>query len=240
MIIKKLISTILNKLGYNVKKITTFNPIENRILATLKYFNVDILLDVGANSGQYAQKMREAGYEKKIISFEPLSDAHKELEKNAKKDEKWLVAPRCAIGEINKNTKINVSENSVSSSLNEIMDSHLNAAPESKYIKQEEIEVKKIDDFENVYFENNDNIFLKIDAQGYDFEVLKGAEKSLKFIRGIQIETSFEKLYENQKLFLDINKYLENLNYKIWAILPGFSNSKTGQMLQADIIFVKK
>lgn len=79
--------------------------------------NVDLVLDVGANTGQFARHAREAGYIGRIISFEPLPDAHAELQRWSESDSLWMVAPRMAIGNHDGEAHINVSRNSVSSSI---------------------------------------------------------------------------------------------------------------------------
>ena len=55
---------------------------------------------------------------------------------------------------------------------------------------------------------------------------------------GFIIETSIIKLYEGETLWVEIVKYLEKLGYKVWSIERGFSNKKTNQVFQLDIIFI--
>ena len=111
----------------------------------IEYCGIDTLLDIGANTGQYSKKMREWGYDKKIIAFEPLNDAYAVLKKTADKDEKMSVY-NYALGNENMKSVINISGNSYSSSILSILPSHVQSAPKSAYVAQQEIEIKKLDD----------------------------------------------------------------------------------------------
>ena len=100
----------------------------------IDFFKIDLLLDVGANIGQYASLARRSGYKGRIVSFEPLKDAHSFLIKVSKSDTLWSVHPRCAIGSKDSIIDINIAENSYSSSVLPILESHTSAAPKSQYI----------------------------------------------------------------------------------------------------------
>ena len=81
---------------------------------------------------------------------------------------------------------------------------------------------------------------LKIDTQGYEWEVLQGSKKSLKKIKVIQVELSFEDLYLNQKNWLNISKFLEHNGFKVFRIIDGFKNKNSGQVFQSDFFFINK
>ena len=69
--------------------------------------------------------------------------------------------------------------------------------PSSKYIDSEQVKIIKLDDIFKKFYKKSKNIMLKIDTQGYEFEVIKGSVNSLKFIKCIQVELSFVELYKN-------------------------------------------
>ena len=83
------------------------------------------------------------------------------------------------------------------------------------------------------------NSILKIDTQGYEYEVLLGSKKTLKKINLIQIELSLESLYTKQKNSNLITKFLNKNNFKIWNIIPGFKDKEKSRLLQYDAIFYK-
>ena len=101
---------------------------------------MEVVLDVGANAGQYASRLREDGYEGPILSFEPLQEAYQRLEAAAADDPKWHTM-RVALAEEARTASIHVSANSYSSSILSITDRCVDAAPDAAYVGTERVEV---------------------------------------------------------------------------------------------------
>lgn len=237
MLFKKFIKNILRNYGYNITLTTTTSNSTLQLVKCLENFNIDILFDVGANTGQFAEDIINYGYKNKIVSFEPLTTAHNILLKNATNFPNWSVYERCAIGDYDGTTLINISENSVSSSILEMTSNHTDASIDSKYIGKEEVNIFKIDTIIKNY--NFYNAFLKIDAQGYENLVINGSLNSIANIKGILCETSLIELYKGQLLWKEMIIRFENLGYKLWAIQKGYSDPRNGQTLQLDLIFFR-
>ena len=238
--LKNFIKKFIYKFGLDIYRFEPSSSPPKQILSVLKIKNIDIVFDIGANIGQFAKELRSAGYNGEIVSFEPLPKAHVSLKELAKKDKKWKVHDPVAIGDKNKKIKINISENSVSSSLLPMMKKHLSAAETSKYISSEIVNMYKLDSISEKYLNKNSKLFLKIDTQGYEWQVLDGAKESLKRAQGVLCELSLVPLYNEQRLWRDIVDRLDQYGFMLWALQKGFTNSKTGQSLQMDGIFVKK
>lgn len=238
MDIRRQIKIFLRKAaGYDIVRFTPeYHPIARRkkILAA---FNIDTVLDIGANTGQYARQLRtEIGYARKIISFEPLSAAFEVLKANAKSDPNWQVFT-FALGDTEEKKEINISGNSFSSSMLDMLPSHIESAPQSKYIGKETITVKKLDSVFSDICAPSANVYMKIDTQGFEGKVLKGAGKSLSQISTIQMEMSLVPLYEGEILFDEMVILMKEKGYTLIAIEPGFTNPDSGQLLQVDGIF---
>ena len=124
----------------------------------------------------------------RIISFEPLSEAHVKLVKNSRKDHGWIVAPRMALGNKDGKNRINISANCSSSSVLDMLDAHVDGAPESVYVNSEEVRIAKLDTIKSDYIGKENNIFLKIDVQGFEYQVLEGAKKTLLSVQGMEVE----------------------------------------------------
>lgn len=198
---------------------------------------ISVVLDVGANIGQFAKQMRCClGYKNQIISFEPQYSVFSVLENKSKKDDLWSVY-NYALGEKNEDIYINISENSGSSSIQNMLPSHTENAPKSMYIGKEKIVVKKLDDIYGDICSDQDKVYMKIDTQGYEKNVLNGANQSLNKINTIQIECSLISLYEGDVLFSDMIVFMKEKGYTPISIEPDFVNSKTGHELQVDCIF---
>ncbi len=234
---KKFINTYLQKLGYQVNRYPDADF--RRRLQFMKDYKINKILDVGANTGQFAMYFRKYGFDGEIISFEPLTSAFNQMRVNAKNDEKWRQY-NFALGNENGAGIINISSNSYSSSINEIHDTHKNAAPDSIYVGNEKIEIKRLDDIFKNYYTDDDRIFLKVDTQGYEKNVVDGANNSIQKIILIQLEMSIIPLYKDEMLLPDMIKYLNEKNFELIFIENGFSHPKTQHLLQVDGVFLNK
>lgn len=199
---------------------------------------IEFVLDIGANDGGFAREIRDLGYKGKILSFEPLSNAHELLFNNSKRDSNWHVFERIALGDNEEYVEINISANSVSSSILPMLDSHLDAAINSKYINKEFVQIKKLDNLNLDKFSINlEKTFIKIDAQGFEYNIINGGKNFLSKAKGIVCELSLVELYKGQKLWIEMINFIESLGYSVWSIQPGFKDPKTGELLQVDICF---
>lgn len=237
-IIKVLLKSCVRKLGY---VITRYDPARDAVEVMRSFFNsrnISVVLDVGANAGQFALQLRDMGYRERIVSFEPLSSAYKILERTAANDPKWMVQ-QCALGDQNGTAEINISGNSWSSSLLEMSKVHEEAAPESVYIGKEVITIMTLDSLFPSYVDRREQVFLKIDTQGYTKKVLDGAIESIKKIQCIFVEMSVLQLYSNEPLIGDVISLLYNKGFVLVSINPEFIDRKTGRLLQVNGLFAR-
>lgn len=228
-----------NRFGIDVHRHHPETFESSRLSAMLTTHGVDLIFDVGANTGQFAQSMRQAGYAGRLVSFEPLSTAHARLLQVSQNDSRWDIAPRAAIGDRDGETEIHIAGNSVSSSVLGMLDSHANAAPGSAYVGSELVPLSRLDTVACDYLASSTASFLKIDTQGYEGPVLDGAANLLGHVSGLQLELSFVPLYEDQELFDALLERLRALGFSIWAIYPGFHDPRSGRMLQVDAVFFR-
>lgn len=238
--LERLTQKIFRNFGILIRKYNPATSEDLRRIKLLEHYNIDLVFDIGANKGQYATGIMDAGYKKRIVSFEPLSSAHNIISNLSNKFSSWTVAPRCAIGSSKQEIEINISANSVSSTLLNMLDTHLDGAPESKIIGKEKVQVFPLDEIAEEYTKDSKNIFLKIDVQGFEQEVLKGAENTLKKAKGVEMEISLVSLYENQKwLLAEILKFMTDNGFTLVSIVPAFTDHKTGKVLQCNGIFFR-
>jgi FkbM family methyltransferase len=229
---------VFHRLGFDLRY---FRDSEEGVLRSLiGRLHPVVVLDVGANIGQYARMLRAIGYRGLIISFEPLSSAHEKLTVEATTDSSWIVAPRAALGSVKGWIQINVSGNSVSSSVLPMKEAHLSAAPESRYIATETVALERLDVLLPAIFAGTGPILLKMDTQGYEEEVLKGAAGVLSKVVAIQMEISLVPLYQGAPTLVHILSTMGDLGYHLFQLVPGFRDDVTGQLLQLDGIFVRQ
>tara|TARA_B100001093_G_C26784361_1_gene996008 strand:+ start:207 stop:956 length:750 start_codon:yes stop_codon:yes gene_type:complete len=239
-IIKKIVKYILGLLNLELHRKRLSKHFYYHVVQTLKNFKIDIVLDIGANTGQFASTIIDFGYKREILSFEPIEEAHRQLVINSKKYSYWRVYDRCGFGKKNETKMINISKNSVSSSILDIKKKHTDIAPESAVVKREKIKLITLDYFFDKEKIGKKKIFIKIDTQGYEKNIIIGSKKNIKKIKGFMVELSIVELYKSEALLFEMCKILDKLGFKIWAIERGFTNKKTGQVLQVDVIFINK
>ena len=230
---------MLHRVGFELRRFSVEQSKNARFISMLRTHNVNLIFDVGANAGQFGVLLREIGFDGKIISFEPLSDARENLLNISKNDPLWQIALQTAIGEENGEIEIQIAGNSQSSSVLDMLDTHVRAAPDSKYIGKEKVPLRKLDSIAPDYMDSNSIAFIKIDTQGYETQVMNGAKKLMSQIVGLQVEISLVPLYKGQCLFDEMLKKLKNDGFELWSISTVFSDPNTGQLLQVDATFFR-
>jgi len=233
---KFLIQKTLRKLGWEIHRFSNGEMVCLSQQLTLR--NIDNVIDVGANQGQFASSLFSAGYNGSITSFEPLLKPYEKLKKIAKKNYRWHIANRVAVGADLGVVEINISENLVSSSILPILKDHTLAAPSSKYVGKESISMITLDSFFNKTPMNRP--FIKIDTQGYEMQVLKGCSNSLQNVSGVLVEVSIASLYDGQADYIALLSFIRDAGFDLWAVNPGFREPSTGRLLQFDALFFRR
>jgi FkbM family methyltransferase len=200
--------------------------------------DLDCILDVGAHEGGFAEEMFDFGYNGKMISFEPIAVNYSVIQKKAENKNNWHTY-HMALGNKKSQEFINVSENLVSSSLLDINNEHIVAAPESNYVRKEMISINSLDDI-LLSIEIGDNTMLKIDTQGFEMKVLEGAVESLKKVKAVKVELSSISLYEGGPLFYEVAQFLYENNFLLASLENGFYDPLNYRLLQFDGLFIKK
>lgn len=203
----------------------------------LERAGVDVVLDVGANTGQFATQMRaDLGWQGRIVSFEPLAAAFATLAARAARDPLWDVH-RHALGDTDGRAQIGVAGNSYSSSLLDMLPAHVDAAPESAYVGREAIATHRLDTVADAVCPPPARLYLKMDVQGFERHVLAGAEATLPRAHVIQLEMSLAPLYAGAPTFGELHALLESKGLVLFALEPGFARRDSGRMLQVDGIY---
>lgn len=229
-------------LGLDIVRFPGHDPMLNTV-KLLQNHGVNCLVDVGANNGGFALPLREAGYQGRIISFEPLSKPFAALRRYVDRDSNWD-AYQCAVGATKDKVTINISGNSgLSSSVLPMLDSHTAAAPQSRYVDTETVDQDRLDSLlPNMGVASSDRVFLKIDVQGYEAAVLDGASALLASptIVGMQLELSLTPLYEGAMTYREGLARADTLGMSLMGISPVFTNPDSGRLLQFDAVFFKE
>lgn len=194
-----------------------------------KFKNINTFIDVGANVGQFSLLINSLFSKKNVLAFEPIRSEYLIYKKIFKKN-KNVKCFNIGLGNKTETKKLYLTKHKDSSSFYKPSLIQNNLFRNIDIVSTETIKVKKLSSFLKKL---KKPIFIKIDVQGYELEVLKGTD--LNQIQYIYLEGSYLKLYENQPLIKDIVKYLSNRNFK----LIGEYNlvKKNNKKIQADFLF---
>lgn len=226
--------------GYDVVRFTPISHRTARKRAFLRDQRIDTIIDVGANTGQFATKVRkERQFRGDIASFEPLSAAYAKLEAAARGDPRW----RCfnyALGEHDGQSTIQIAGNSVSSSILPMLETHVAAAPASANVGEQSITVRRLDSVIGEACEPHARIHLKIDTQGYESHVIAGAAGCLDRIVSVEAEMSIVPLYEGESLMSEFCRLLRDKGFMLVDLEREFMDPRSGEWLQVNGTFARR
>jgi FkbM family methyltransferase len=214
-------------------------PYEIRRQLTLQAFDIDLVLDGGANAGQYASELRANGYQGKIVSFEPVTEPFNKLAARASKDPRWQ-ALQLALGDADGEAEINVSANEAkSSSFLRQRDLKIGTAPASRYTHTERVQQRRLDSLSSEILQPTDAVALKFDVQGTELRCLQGAPQLLERARLVEAEMSLYPLYEDEPSYLEIIAYLEARGFVLWSLDPLYVEYDRGRLIEMDGLFAR-
>lgn len=210
-----------------------------QILHNCKHYIPDIktIIDVGANQGQFALSARYFYPTAGIHSFEPVPDVYHTLQQNTRRAS-GINTYNFALGSTNGFLEFFQNAYSHASSALHVSSIQQQYFPQTGEEHQIKVPVKRMDDLvSNIALESP--VLLKLDVQGFEKEVLKGAAASLSKIDYLLFETSFVPMYEGEPLFDEMHNYVKELGFEFIAPV-GFCQTDALQILQMDLLYKRK
>lgn len=199
--------------------------------------NIELVLDVGANEGQFARSLRASRYQGWIRSFEPIAAVAQVLAANAATDPKWDVEA-FALGAAAERSTINVSDMTVFSSMRDATDAAARFSAQAAVARTEDIEVRRLDD---ILPDVPANTLLKIDTQGFEKEVLEGARKTLPALKGVLMEVPIIQLYQGNWTFHEAVEFMDLSGFVPAQIHPvNFHWRDKVSLVEVDCLFRPK
>jgi FkbM family methyltransferase len=233
---RRSIASLLVRAGVDVVPVAGVRHPLGRRRRLFKNLHVDLVIDVGANTGQYGSELRRIGYRGQILSFEPLIEPFELLCRRARSDPHWR-AIRSAIGPSPGQADMNVAANGgASSSFLPMLQEVVLSAPEATYVGTETVVIRRLDEATGEAVRCARATLLKADVQGYELEVLDSAAGILPSVVGLQLEMSLVPLYEGAPSFIAVLQRTQDLGFALVGLEPGFA-ATDGRLLQVDGLF---
>jgi FkbM family methyltransferase len=205
--------------------------------AWLREMGIRTILDVGANTGQFAREIRTSFPDAQLYSFEPLGDCFRALTEAFQRDLRFH-AFNIALGAIAGETEIHRSAYSPSSSLRRMGALHKANFPHTAEEFAERVRVARLDDLAPE-LDLAGPVLAKLDVQGYEDKVIEGGKAVLSLARVLFVELSVEPLYDGQPLFDDIYRTLVGMGFTYRGSINQLLSPLDGRVLQTDGVFVR-
>jgi len=232
------IRTFINqKIGIDIIQFSGQHNLRSHLSKLIDVYKINKIIDVGANEGQFGAFLRSIGFKGEIYSFEPVAAPFKILSSISAKDDKWFVN-NCALGATSGEATINVSRHTSFSSILNPSDYALERWTNSRVDHKETIVIKTLDEWcKSGVISDHDSLFLKMDTQGYDLEVFRGAHSILHQVRGILSELSLIAVYNDMPNYMQSLKTFENAGFSVSGFYP-ITRNKNLSLNEVDCVLV--
>lgn len=236
---------LLRKFDVELSRCST-SALHGRLKALIEQQEIDCVLDVGANTGQFAEFLRTVGYRGNIVSFEPAAAPFRILKEKSVAAEKkkvhgmWL-AQQVGLGSREEERILNVAKAGTLSSLYESNEYGRERFPEEVLDHQESIRITRLDKLYPSLQQTTcaKNIFLKIDTQGHDLEVFRGALECHSQLRLLMMELSVSPIYDEIPDWQSVMQEVQDAGFSL-AGLFAINYGRSGEVIEFDGLFVSK
>ncbi|HWT26065.1 MAG TPA: FkbM family methyltransferase [Solirubrobacteraceae bacterium] len=213
--------------------------LHQHVVTILRLYRVNCVIDVGANHGQYARRLRRAGYKGHIVSFEPVAETFERLAASAARDPRWSVH-RCALGREESVVTMNVVPGTLSSVLTPTQFGY-DRYRQLHDATAEDVPVRRLDALldEILAPVPDPRPYLKLDTQGYDLEVFAGLGDRARDLHGLQSEVAVMQIYDGMPMMPEAIATYEAAGFEITALYPVSRQSRTGRVVEFDCVMVR-
>jgi FkbM family methyltransferase len=212
-----------------------------QISAIMSKQRINCVFDVGANVGQYAQRLRTSGYRGRIVSFEPVPHLAAELRAKAESDHDWQVF-ECALGEEEGSAEINaVPDAGTMSSLLPTSEFGRSWSADLSNVRTETISVTRLDSVFDKATEGirSPRIYLKMDTQGFDLQAFRGAGDRLGDVSALQSEVACLPIYEGMPRLPEMLAVYEAAGFEIAGMYPVNFHRRTLRVIEFDMLMIR-
>jgi FkbM family methyltransferase len=237
---KEAIQSLLSRLGVQLRKIPSKAQIYFRRKSDVQWLlemNIQTVLDIGANTGQFVESIYDLLPAANIYSFEPLPECFEELTSKFSGNSQFK-AFNFALGNETSETIIYRNDYSPSSSLLPMADLHKESYPFTKNETPTRVKIERLDNVREL-IDVKLPMLVKVDVQGFEDQVIEGGVQTFKEASVVIIEMSIEELYKGQVLFDGIYQRLKDLGFSYHGNYSQSYCKDSNRILHIDGIFIR-
>jgi FkbM family methyltransferase len=239
---RRLINVLLGRLGRRFVSWPIPKGIvgDSHIAELLARHPVNVLIDVGAHRGETGLRFRRLGFQGRMASFEPHRSSFVALTEAACRDSNWRTF-QAALGDESGTAVLHSANSTLLSSLHEASERGRVHFGDDLAAADETVRVERLDDAAASVFDgiNDPIVYLKIDTQGHDLAVVRGARSTLRYVRVLQMEAAVRPIYEGAPTFAEVYDEAVAAGFALTAFVPG-SRDKALAVNEMDAFFVRR
>lgn len=230
---------VLECLGLYIGRYPMPHTLEHHLRYLLWALDIECVLDVGANVGQYGLRLRALGYQGRIVSFEPYPRAHGLLQERVANDPKWSVVPY-ALGDRSGARALIAYADSSLNSFHEPSGEEPGRFPGLVINERIEVEVHRLDEVFHTLVPGEPHTFLKMDTQGSDLDVLRGAGEVMTHISALQTEVALRPIYRDMPTLRHSLEMLAQLNFDLTGVFPVARSLDQLALVECDLVALNR
>lgn len=239
--LKSLGQALLNRLGYHLQRHPGLYSYDRQLRILLATLAINCIIDVGAHEGEFYRRMRTLGYTGRIVSFEPVPESFARLKREAAGDAQWR-GYQMALGREVGTLEIKVPDSTGFASFLEPNDYLGERFPWAQWSgRAVGVRVQSLD---NVYIDvvsgiEKPHVFLKMDTQGWDGNVIGGGPGALRDVDLLQSELSVVPIYRGMHGIVESLTLYMGLGFELTSLYPVTYDAEDIRVLEYDCVMVR-
>jgi FkbM family methyltransferase len=240
--LKRLIQKATRVVGLHLGRYPPVDSLAYHLKTVFRELEIDCVLDVGAHEGEFAASLRDLDYTGQILSFEPVRASFEALTKARGWDRGWR-GHNVALGAEEGELEMNISRGSVFNSfLKPAVDGTTRFRADTEVVRVEKVPVRRLESvIDEVLAERPEaRLFLKVDTQGYDLQVVRGAGRRLDAIRALQTELAARSTYAGMPSLPEALRELNGLGFELTGMFPVARELDHLRVIELDCVMCRK
>lgn len=233
-----MLAALARRLGYDLVPRRKLRELDAQLVHTIERHAIEAVIDVGANRGQYALRLRAAGWRGPILSIEPIAALRAELAALAAGDPAWEVLPAMAVGAVDGEVTLEVSAESDMSSTLPQSALLRTISPSSAIRERVQVPQRRLDGL--LADRPWRRMLVKVDVQGAEPAVLAGLTDLWDRVAGLQLELALLPLYEGEQPWQQVMADLAARGYTPYLLFPGYFARALGRQVQLDAVLYRE